>query len=87
MFSHHPFLLLILSGVSLFYYVSFQPDPYVIFASYENLTSDLREALLIRFKSNNILYQIDSAGNNYIPESRVETAKKAIFAELAGRRA
>jgi len=68
------FLLLILSGVGLFYYVSFQPDPYVIFASSENLTSDQREALLIRFKSNNILYQIDSSGNIYIPESKVKTA-------------
>jgi len=68
------FLLLILSGVGLFYYVSVQPDPYVIFASSENLTFDLREALLIRFKSNNILYQVDSAGNIYILKSKVKTA-------------
>jgi len=66
--------LLILSGVGLLYYVSSQPETYVLFASSDNLTSDLRGELIIRLKANNIPYHIDNKGNIHIPETKVQTA-------------
>lgn len=65
-------LIAVIAVGSFYYYNSKQPADYVIFA--QNLSSNLREALINRLSKNNIPYQIDNDGNVKIPENKTSTA-------------
>ena len=67
-------IILIVGGASWYYYDSKQLDTYVTFASSQNHNSELREALIVRLKANNIPYQVDTNGSILIPEIEVKNA-------------
>jgi hypothetical protein len=51
-----------------------QPSSFVVFASYQNMNDELREALVNRLETNKIPSKTDIVGNVKIPENLVTKA-------------